>query len=195
MTTSTTPTPAPRIRWEPVDGTIASWFGFVGSVQPPPFQVLHPVSEADDGHLNEWALCVTFIGGEVARYASTRDPEKAVAELKAEAEHWLEEFVSSLGAIFPAPAFEFPDDEGEPLEVKWAAGRRVRYIHPDAGYPGEAEEAAEALILGAVYTIGWADIGQSRTDLNLQGLAGRFNSVFFEPVDDEPAVTAGREEE
>ena len=127
-----------------------------------------------------------------ARRAHGADTDK----LRAEAERWLAEFAGSLGAVFPDDEDEFSDEDDEWLEVTWAAGRRVRFAHPDAGYPGEAEEAMKALTPGEVYTIAWADIGQSRTDLNLardRKSVGRFNSVFFEPADDEAASTAGED--
>ena len=55
-------------------------------------------------------------------------------QLKAEAERWLAEFVTSLGAVFPEPGFTFPcdDEDDEPLEVRFAAGTRVRFAYPDA---------------------------------------------------------------
>ena len=56
----------------------------------------------------------------------------------------------------------------------------------------------KALTPGKVYTVVWADIAQSRTDLNLaaKGRAlGRFNSVLFEPVDDADPVPPHPEEE
>src|SRR5260370_28425175 len=56
--------------------------------------------------------------------------------------------MASLGAPFPEDAYEFDDDD-EPLEVKFAAGTRVRFPHPVAGYPGEAEQAMKALIPGS----------------------------------------------
>ncbi len=189
-----------RIRWTAVEcGTVASWFGYAGSAEPALFSILHPVASKPGRHrYDEWALCATFPGAESeARYAGSREPEAAVAELKAEAERWLEEFASSLGAVFPADAYEFPEDD-ELLEVKFAAGTRVRFAHPDAGYPGEAEEAMKVLTPGRVYTIAWADIGQSRTDLNLADKGkslGRFNSVLFEPVDDEVAASPAAGEE
>ena len=173
---------AERIRWELTE--YGSWRGRVAAAEKFQFQLWRqPRSE-------NWRLEVGFPGG-FLRVASGVDPEG----LKPEAERWLTEFVSSLGAVFPEDEYEFPEYD-EWLEVTWAAGRRVRFAHPDAGYPGEAEEAMKALTPGEVYTIAWADIGQSRTDLNLardRKSVGRFNSVFFEPADDEAASTAGED--
>ena len=170
-----------RIRWEPTEPGSDDSFGYAGTLDPAVFTIWAP---RRDDEAWEVTSALPQLPGE--RHAVT-DREEAVAE----AEHWLEEFVSSLGAVFPEPAFEF-DEDAEPIEVRFAAGRRVRYAHSDAGWPGEKEHAAEHLTLGEVYTIAWADIGQSRTDLNLYCcgvLAGRFNSVFFEPADDEAEVT------
>jgi len=99
-----------RIRWHHVNGTVVEWFGYVGTMTTTAlFQILHPVAEPTEAvmgsRFDEWALCTTFPGESVkARYASDRDETKAVAELKAEAERWLEEFVTSLGAVFPDAA-------------------------------------------------------------------------------------------
>jgi len=89
-----------HIRWTAIDGTVVSWFGYVGTVKAPPFQILHPVArEAGRHRFDEWALCCTFLGEEgEPRYGGT-DPE-APDRLKAEAERWLAEFVASLGAVF-----------------------------------------------------------------------------------------------
>jgi hypothetical protein len=168
-----------HVRWE--DNGYGGQCGYVGTMKPWAFQIWRPDPESEHSRLD------SVLPGQFARCAWSDG-----TDLKAEAEEWLEEFVSSLGAVFPEDAYEFPDD-GELLEVTWAAGRRVRFAHPDAGYPGEAEEAMKALTPGEVYTIAWADIGQSRTDLNLardRKSVGRFNSVFFEPADDEAASTA-----
>ena len=93
-----------RIRWNHVDGTVAEWFGYVGTVTTPLFQILHPVvkpAEARTGaRFDEWVLCTTFPGStEQVRYGGRNDG--AQDRLKAEAERWLPEFVSSLGAVFP----------------------------------------------------------------------------------------------
>ena len=90
-----------RIRWHHVDGTVVEWFGYVGTVKTPPFHILHPVArEAGRHRFDEWALCCTFLGEEgEPRYGGTYPG--APGQLKAEAERWLEEFVASLGAVFP----------------------------------------------------------------------------------------------
>jgi hypothetical protein len=81
-----------RIRWtgERRD-TDPAFTGSAGTVGPSLFQVYAP-----DGFAPQWILTTSFPGMEDKRsYAD--DPEA----LKAEAERWLEEFVASLGAIFP----------------------------------------------------------------------------------------------
>jgi len=174
---------AARIRWETYEndsGSHAVYLGFVGTYDEAAFRLYEP-----DAHDPEWILAPVLPGSGHRHYGDSPDG------LKAEAERLLSEFVASLGAVWPESEYRF-DDDYEPVEVTWAAGRRVRFAHPDAGYPGEGAEAAKLITPGEVYTIGWADIGQSRTDLNLfraQEPLGRFNSVLFEPVPDEP-VTA-----
>ena len=168
-----------RIRWTDEPRTFV---GYVGEIEPYLFQIWG----SSDG--SRWMLLSSLPGAPTG--SESADPD----ELKATAERWLSGFISSLGASFPVKIrnrdmrVEF-SDEDEALEVRWAAGRRVRFAHPDAGYPGEAEEAARTLTPGEVCTIGWADIGQSRTDLNLYRDGkplGHFNSVLFEPVPAEP---------
>lgn len=79
------------------------------------------------------------------------------------------------------------DPGGRPVEVIFAPGRRVRFAYPGNGYPGDGAKAREILTLGAAYRIEWSDVGQSKTTLGLLGVEGTFNSVLFEPVDDDPA--------
>ncbi len=167
-----------RIRWEGrPEISSAAYLGYVGTLDPDLFRIYAPDDRDDD-----WILASMLPGQSSLRHYSD-NPDAP----KAEAEKWLAEFTSSLGAIFPEDAYEFPHEDDMPLEVRFAAGTRVRFAYPDAGYPGEAEDAMKALTPGRVYTIAWADIGQSRTDLNLADRGrnlGRFNSVLFEPVDD-----------
>jgi hypothetical protein len=180
----TTPIPAQgagRIRWaDESPQEFVTLAGYIGTRDEPAFRIFGP-----DAVNCRWLLSVRLAAASEFIYGSGPD------ELKATAERWLEEFVSSLGASFP-PGEISDDQDGEPLEVKYAAGRRVRYAHPENGYPGESQAVGEALTLGAVYVIAWADISQSRTDLSLyrggafgREVIGRFNSVFFELADDE----------
>jgi hypothetical protein len=81
-----------RIRWE---RTGYGWSSSVGAVDDWPFQIWGAVKVA------EWRLKSALPGWPTAsprpQHLFRDDPD----ELKAEAERWLEEFVSSLGAVFP----------------------------------------------------------------------------------------------
>ena len=83
---------------------------------------------------------------------------------------------------------------GKAFEALYAPGRRVRFAHPDGGYPADQKMAAAFLTPGEVYTIAWSDIGFSSTRLGLAGIEDRrqgFNSMLFETVDDaDPAPSA-----
>lgn len=174
-----------RIRWQD-DPETGEATGCAGTLDPAAFRIW----EASEG--GEWLLTSILPGHQGARtYGATPD------ELKAEAERWLERFVSSLGAVFPEPAYEF-DEGGRPVEVIFAPGRRVRFAHPGNGYPGDAEQASRLLTVGEVYVIDWSDIGFSKTRLSLAGIDSHgqgFNSVLFEPVADQEPVPHKPEEE
>jgi hypothetical protein len=162
-----------RIRWEPAE--LSGFTGHVGTLEEWTFEMWESRGAG-------WALQSQLPGVIPSPGAIYRDSPD---ELKAEAESRLERFVSSLGAVFPAGAFEFEDFDEERFRAQFEPGRRVRFDHPDNGYPGEGAEAREILTLGAAYRIAWADIGQSKTTLALVGVEGAFNSVLFEPADDE----------
>ena len=167
-----------RIRWEdkePGNGDVynVASIGCAGTAEEAAFIIYTP----DELHAN-WLLSVRLIPGSTFLYAD--DPD----ELKAEAERWLAEFVASLGAVFPEDAYEFPCCEHD-LEMAYAPGAYVRYAHPDAGWPGEQDEARNLLTHGRLYRVAWNDIGQSKTRIGLAGVKGAFNSVLFEPVDGE----------
>jgi len=109
-----------RIRWEdnasPIDA-IASR-GYAGKLEPRSFIIYKPEDRGGQYRL----LCL--VGERKSLYAD--DPD----ELKATAERWLSEFISSLGAIFPPepePAAACSDC-GADLTV---AG--IRYCRVDAG--------------------------------------------------------------
>ena len=102
-----------RIRWEPLLG--GNFDGYVGTVTSPMFEV-HLTSGR--GAIQPWALRSDLLEG----YSTATHPD----ELKAEAERWLEEFVSSLGAVFPAE----PDQpaalrliEARSMLARWDAER------------------------------------------------------------------------
>jgi len=179
-----------RIRWQD-DGLSGNHAGYVGTLAGPAFRIYSPDAAHDD-----WLLSVRVAAG--SEFIYDDGPEK----LKDEAERWLERFVSSLGAVFPedddSAVFGDVTDE-EAFVAQHAPGRRVRYAKTDAGYPADQKMAAALLTPGEVYTIAWSDIGFSSTRLGLAGVESRgqgFNSVLFEPVDDQdPAPKAAGEKE
>lgn len=74
-----------RIRWDH-DGTE----GYVGTIDARVFTIWPPEEETG----GEWLLTALLPDHHGYRFYGTQD------ELKAEAERWLERFISSLGAIF-----------------------------------------------------------------------------------------------
>lgn len=102
-TTSTTP----RIRWEPTE--FGGWTGYVGTVKAPLFSLRR--------RRIAWVLTAAIPG---TSYRIIRDDAKhplpPVTELKEQAERWLEEFVASLGAVFPG--------EGQDAIVRWQDVRK-----------------------------------------------------------------------
>ena len=86
-----------RIRWEA--GQFGNLVGYAGTVESWVFQVWH-ISDDEDSH---WSLISSLPDAQNWNAADPDDPEP----LKAEAERWLTEFVSSLGAVFPDP--ELPE--------------------------------------------------------------------------------------
>ena len=80
-----------RIRWEPgAEDSMTAHFGMVGTCGPFVFKIIKPVMLGD-----RHTLTSELPGQRFSKLDG--DPE----ELKTKAERWLEEFVSSLGAIFP----------------------------------------------------------------------------------------------
>jgi hypothetical protein len=80
-----------RIRWEPTK--YGGWTGHVGTIEQFVFQVWKPAKD------KPWQL-ESNLPGHFGYISTSADPDK----LKGRAEEWLSEFVSSLGAVFPAPA-------------------------------------------------------------------------------------------
>lgn len=81
-----------RIRWEDTAApSLATWVGHIGTIKPPLFEIQEAMLVPE-----RWVLIPGLPGLERERYFGA-DPD----ELKAEAERWLEQFVVSLGAIFP----------------------------------------------------------------------------------------------
>lgn len=83
-----------RIRWE--RDLAGNLFGYAGTVESPLFAIDAPLGGVP------WVMSSILPG----RYVRRDHPDSKA--LKAEAERMLEEFVSSLGALFPEDAYEFP---------------------------------------------------------------------------------------
>lgn len=80
-----------RIRWDDGPEPAVVWSGYVGTLLTPAFKIYGP-----DERAHNWLLAVQF-GPEGSLFFYADDPD----ESKAQAERWLEEFISSLGAVFP----------------------------------------------------------------------------------------------
>lgn len=64
--------------------------------------------------------------------------------------------------------------------TQWNVGDKVIFIHPDYGYDGDIELAAEHLKGGETYTLSRIDVGQSSSMVELNEVPGiMFNSVHF----------------
>jgi hypothetical protein len=83
-----------RIRWEPAEH--GGWIGYAGTLKPFIFQIHEACAWKVPDLIDGLALAST-LPGDLGHYVRGTDPDR----LKAEAERWLEEFASSLGAIFP----------------------------------------------------------------------------------------------
>ena len=132
------PGPATRIRWgTPVPGSLATLAGYVGTLDADLFKIFEPYP-GEDG----WLLTSTLPG--LLGYRRFKvEPDVGPDRLKAEAEHWLEEFVSSLGAIFPpaAAVSELCTDRG-PKDPAWhddCSGCGCSCHRPGPGVPAGEE--------------------------------------------------------
>lgn len=105
-----------RIRWEPTE--YGGFTGYVGMLEQSAFYIYKPEREGE-----QWLLsAAAFLG---ARYLQADSAD----ELRAAAERWLSEFVSSLGAVFPedddGTAVDDLVDRHEPPGGQWHFGPRV----------------------------------------------------------------------
>ncbi|SRR6266705_3184988 len=102
-----------RIRWEDEDGSreFAVMTGHIGTIDIPLFKIYEP-DERGGGHAEDWLLTCSLPAQDRTRYGD--DPD----ELKAEAERWLEEFISPLGAIFPEQYAGHSENEGSGTGVQ-----------------------------------------------------------------------------
>ena len=99
-----------RIRWADTHRGIPRIEGAVGSLDAYLFAIYPPGD--GPGRDAQWLLCCRLPGSD-ALSAHADDPD----ELKAEAERWLEEFVSALGAVFPGG-----HSDGNAIEAYCATG-------------------------------------------------------------------------
>ncbi len=127
-----------RIRWEPTPyGTVA---GYAGSLGPQVFHLWQSPCDHGDVALGEWELSAQFPASRDERWrAHGPDPGK----LKAEAEEWLEEFVGSLGAVFPA-------DLRTEIKAERDAQDQLAADHAESGHDWQTERA-----YGRVEALDW----------------------------------------
>ena len=91
-----------RIRWiDSPDTSTTAFIGWTGSIHESQFAIYKPDHDGGD-----YILASQLPGLDEKRSCSSD-----VGRLKAEAERWLEEFVSSLGAVFPEVPAADPDCE------------------------------------------------------------------------------------
>lgn len=69
------------------------------------------------------------------------------------------------------------------MDIHTEPGAIVRF-EGVGGYPHQNEAAHAALIVGHNYLVTDVAVGNWETSVSLSGVAGRFNSVLFENVDD-----------
>jgi hypothetical protein len=103
-----------RIRWEEaLDG---EGLGYVGSLDRPAFRLWPPDEEGD-------RVLLVYLAGS-AQHMYHDDGEDSLTALKAKAEELLEEFVSSLGAVFepePDESAAFQLGEARDVLARWDA--------------------------------------------------------------------------
>lgn len=68
---------------------------------------------------------------------------------------------------------------------KTKKGDSVRYANFNAGYKPDQEHASAQLVKNKIYKIAKIVIHDWRTDVYLQGVNSRFNSVMFDNVETE----------
>src|SRR5690348_3499951 len=94
-----------RIRWSAASpGSLATLAGRVGTLDAALFNIFEPHAREDC-----WILTSALPGFLGYRRFEAR-PDTTSETLKAEAERWLEEFVSSLGVAFPEDAARQRDE-------------------------------------------------------------------------------------
>lgn len=112
-----------RIRWEQTRP--GAWHGYVGTRKLAVFAIWRP-SEAI-GTATPWGLASSLIDLPVMPLRAASDDT-----LKATAESWLEEFVSSLGAFFP-------DKLRETVAQMRASKHQLAGDHEESGHDWQTE--------------------------------------------------------
>lgn len=131
-----------RIRWERNDDgshVTPAWEGYVGTIGEALFFIFEP-----DDRDPWWILTSQLPGLPGAGQAERRSHGDDTDKLRAEAERWLEEFVTSLGAIFPGA-----------LRSEIESMRRAKHEDADDCEHLEQTRAAERCY-GAVDALDWA---------------------------------------
>ena len=113
-----------RIRWQA--DKYAGFTGYVGSQESSLFQVWQSPCDGGNYVIGEWVLTGP-LPGKLRERSHSHNPD----DLKAEAERWLEEFASSLGAVFPdGPGDAITQKElaealDHELDSSWVGGREL----------------------------------------------------------------------
>lgn len=81
-------------------------------------------------------------------------------------------------------------DENERLhptmDIKSEVGTKVIYKYPKNGSEYESDKAAETLLYNCIYTVKKINVGQSRSDVELEEYPGmEFNTIFFANIGQE----------
>lgn len=72
----------------------------------------------------------------------------------------------------------------ERMNIYSKQGTRVRYAHPDGGYPMAIQRAKEHLVLGNVYAVVKTEVHERHTNVFLEGFDEPFTSCLFDEVDE-----------
>lgn len=70
------------------------------------------------------------------------------------------------------------------MDIQSEAGTRVRYAHPEGGYPTAIRHAKKHLVLGLIYTVARTEVHEWHTDVFLEGFIDPFTSCLFDGVDE-----------
>ena len=124
-----------RLRWEPGEDGIL--FGYSGTLKTQAFVICPPGSPGEF-----WMISTSFPLGQ-PRYVSSE------GEARKAAERWLEEFVTSLGAVFPAGPLT-DDQRWQVGEARDLLARWDRERFSEDGYAAERTLADQVRILLAI---------------------------------------------